>query len=59
VQSDQYARTTIVFSLSLFFIAMASQFRSLWVRAAVVGTAGALMVFGLWAMAQLPRVLPG
>lgn len=58
-QGDQYARTTIVFALSLFFIAMAQQFKSLSVRAAVVTTAGTLMVFGLWLLAQLPRAFRG
>ena len=56
---DRYSRTTIIFALSLFFIAMAQQFRSVAVRTTVVVTAGALMLFGVWAVSQLPRVMPG
>lgn len=56
---DQFSRATIVFALSLFFIAVAQQFRGVAVRTAVVLTAGGLMVFGLWAVAQLPRAMPG
>lgn len=58
-QSDKYSRTTIVFALSLFFIAVAQQFRSVAVRTAVVVTAGLLMFVGVWAISQLPRVMPG
>jgi hypothetical protein len=58
-QGDRYSRTTIIFALSLFFIAVAQQFRSIAVRTTVVVTAGALMLFGVWAVSQLPRVMPG
>ena len=56
--SDKYSRTTIIFALSLFFIAVAQQFRSAGVRTAVVVTAGLLMFVGVWAISQLPRVMP-
>jgi hypothetical protein len=54
--ADRYIRDTVLFAMVLFLVAMPQRFQTHAARIAANGVAGALLVFVLASVAQLPRI---
>lgn len=57
--SDYYSRSTVIFAMALFFLAIVQQFKRTKVRASVLMLATGFMIFGIWSVWNLPRAMPG